>query len=176
VRGCAARQAIPPGARATLASGNPDPRLLPSLAEVLASIDPAHRLYGVAPKLPELAALAADEFGTDDRRPSPAARSTRSSARCRPSCGPATGSVVEDPSWPRIADLVQRASGSWPRPVAGRRPPGLDPEGLARALRGGAAAAVIVTPRRAEPDRGGDRSRARRRAPRGSWTSTPTCW
>jgi DNA-binding transcriptional MocR family regulator len=141
-----ARQAIPAGAR-DLASGNPDPRLLPSLAEALASIDPAHRLYGVAPKLPELAALAADEFGTGDVAVTGGALDAIERA-LQTELRPGDRVVVEDPSWPRIADLVH-ALGLVAEPVAVDAR-GLDPEGLARALRGGARA-VIVTPRGQNP-------------------------
>src|SRR5215475_12017238 len=41
-----------------LASGNPDPALLPPLAPVLARIDTGHKLYGGPAILPRLAGLA----------------------------------------------------------------------------------------------------------------------
>src|SRR5271165_4671534 len=47
---------IPPGAR-DLASGNPDPELLPDIADALGRLTPRRRLYGEEPALPELVEL-----------------------------------------------------------------------------------------------------------------------
>ena len=51
---------LPTGVR-DLASGNPDPQLLPSLAEAFDRVEPRHRLYGGETKLPELASRASAE-------------------------------------------------------------------------------------------------------------------
>jgi DNA-binding transcriptional MocR family regulator len=141
---------LPPGVL-DLASGNPDPDLLPSLAEVFKRLDPAHRLYGVAPKLPELAELAEADFGADGIRADIAVtggaldaieRALQTELRLGDRV------VVEDPSWPRIADLVHALGFIVePVPIDAR---GLDPNGLDAALASGARA-VIATPRGQNP-------------------------
>jgi DNA-binding transcriptional MocR family regulator len=134
-----------------LSSGNPDPRLLPSLADVFARLEPSHRLYGVAAKLPELESFAADDFAADDIRGDIAItggaldaieRALQTELRLGDRV------VVEDPSWPRIADLV-RSLGLTIEPVR-VDDRGLDPDLLDAALRHGARA-VITTPRGQNP-------------------------
>ena len=141
---------LPAGVR-DLTSGNPDPRLLPSLAEVLARVDPTHKLYGIAAKLPELASRAEAEFASDGIHGDVAVtggaldaieRALETELRLGDRV------VVEDPSWPRIADLVH-ALGLAIEPVAVDRS-GLDPDMLDAALRRGARA-VIITPRGQNP-------------------------
>jgi DNA-binding transcriptional MocR family regulator len=141
---------LPPGVR-DLASGNPDPRLLPPLPEFLGRVDPTHRLYGVAAKLPELASYAADAFAADGVRGDVAVtggaldaieRALQTELRLGDRV------VVEDPSWPRIADLVH-ALGLTVEPVRVDAH-GLDPDLLDRAL-GRGARAVIATPRGQNP-------------------------
>jgi DNA-binding transcriptional MocR family regulator len=141
---------LPAGVR-DLASGNPDPRLLPSLAEGLARVEPTHKLYGVAAKLPELAALAAAEFAADAIRGDVAVtggaldaieRALQTELRLGDRV------VVEDPTWPRIPDLVH-ALGLAVEPVRIDRH-GLDPDMLDGVLRRGARA-VIATPRGQNP-------------------------
>jgi DNA-binding transcriptional MocR family regulator len=142
--------ALPAGVR-DLASGNPDPQLLPSLAEVLPRVDPKHRLYGVAAKLPELASLAEAEFASDGIRGDVAVTGGALDAIERALetvLRPGDRVVVEDPSWPRVADLVH-ALGLAHEPVAVDRG-GLDPDLLNAALRRGARA-VITTPRGQNP-------------------------
>jgi DNA-binding transcriptional MocR family regulator len=141
---------LPAGVR-DLARGNPDPALLPPLAAALAKVDPAHKLYGGPTKLPELTALAAAEFAADGIQGELAITCGALDALERAletelRAGDAV--VVEDPSWPRIADLV-RALGLAVEPVALDRH-GLDPGQLERALRAGARA-VIATPRGQNP-------------------------
>src|SRR5262249_43466799 len=134
-----------------LASGNPDPELLPPLAGVFARVDPTHRLYGVAARLPELAALAEAGFAADGVRGDVAVtggaldaieRALQTELRLGDRV------VVEDPTWPRIADLVL-ALGLTIEPVAVDRS-GLDPNLLGAALRRGARA-IIATPRGQNP-------------------------
>src|SRR5712692_10178502 len=55
---------LPPGIR-DLASGNPDPALLPPLAPALARIDTTHKLYGGAAVLPQLAEIAGAGYASD---------------------------------------------------------------------------------------------------------------
>jgi DNA-binding transcriptional MocR family regulator len=141
---------LPAGVR-DLASGNPDPRLLPSLAHALAHVDPAHKLYGVAAKLPELAAHAEAEFASEGVQGDIAVtggaldaieRALETELRLGDRV------VVEDPTWPRIADLVH-ALGLAIEPVRVDLK-GLDPNLLEAALRRGARA-VIITPRGQNP-------------------------
>lgn len=141
---------LPAGVR-DLASGNPDPRLLPPLGDVLARVDPAHRLYGVAAKLPELADQAEAEFVRDGIHGDIAVTGGALDAierMLQTELRPGDRVVVEDPSWPRIADLVH-AVGLAVEPVALDRR-GLDPGQLDAALRSGARA-LIATPRGQNP-------------------------
>ncbi len=55
----------PPEGTVDLASGNPDPALLPDLAAALGSIEPAHRLYGDEPAVEELLELARSDLADD---------------------------------------------------------------------------------------------------------------
>ena len=141
---------LPAGVR-DLTSGNPDPRLLPSLADVLVRVDPTHKLYGVAAKLPELAARAAAEFAADGI-PGDVAITGGALDAIERALGtelrPGDRVVLEDPSWPRIADLVH-ALGLQIESVAVDRN-GLAPDLLEAALRRGARA-VIATPRGQNP-------------------------
>ena len=134
-----------------LASGNPDPALLPALGPALASVDPAHKLYGGPVNLPRLAELAEADFAVDGITGDIAVvggaldgieRVLQTQLRLGDRV------VVEDPTWPRITDLV-RAAGLTPAPVR------IDQQGLVSdkldwALRQGARA-VIVTPRGQNP-------------------------
>ena len=141
---------LPAGVR-NLASGNPDPRLLPPLGEAFARIDAKHRLYGVPAKLPELAARAAADFAADGVRGDVAITGGALDAIERAletELRPGDRVVLEDPCWPRIADLVH-ALGLPLEPVAVDKH-GLDPDALAGALRRGARA-VIATPRGQNP-------------------------
>ena len=141
---------LTPGVR-DLASGNPDPRLLPSLSAAFAHVDPTHRLYGVAAKLERLAELAEADFNADGVHGETAVtggaldaieRALQTELRLGDRV------VVEDPTWPRIPDLVH-ALGLAVEPVPVDRR-GLDPKALDRALRRGARA-LITTPRGQNP-------------------------
>jgi DNA-binding transcriptional MocR family regulator len=141
---------LPAGVR-DLASGNPDPGLLPPLAKALARLDAAHALYGVAATLPELAAMVEAEFSADGVRGEVAVTGGALDAierALQTELRAGDRVVVEDPSWPRIGDLV-RALGLEIEPVAVDRR-GLDPDMLEAALRRGARA-VIATPRGQNP-------------------------
>jgi DNA-binding transcriptional MocR family regulator len=162
---------LPPGVR-DLSSGNPDPRLLPSLAEVFTRVEPTHKLYGVAAKLPELAALAEADFAADRIRGEVAVTGGALDAierALQTELRAGDRVVVEDPSWPRIADLVH-AIGLAVEPVA-VDDRGLDPDALDAALHRGARA-VITTPRGQNPT-GAAVDPARGRALRGVLASYP---
>jgi DNA-binding transcriptional MocR family regulator len=142
--------AIPAGAR-DLARGNPDPKLLPSLEKALARVKPEHKLYGGETKLPALEALAEAEFEADGIHGDVAITGGALDAierALQTELRAGDRVVVEDPSWPRIADLVHALGFALePVPVDDR---GLVPEPLEDALRRGARA-VIVTPRGQNP-------------------------
>lgn len=141
---------IPPGIR-NLASGGPNPAMLPELAKALTGAEPA-RGYGEPYNLPELVEIAAASFRED--------------------CAPA-GSIaivsgaldgierlmqanlragdrvaIEDPGYPPVLDLLA-AMGlrAEPLPVDDYGPL---PDGIRRALDRGVAA-VIITPRAQNP-------------------------
>ena len=151
---------LPEGVR-DLASGNPDPALLPSLTAALARIEPGQVLYGGPAKLPELASLAAAQFADDGVDGDVAVTGGALDAMERAlqtELRVGDRVVLEDPTWPRIADLVHALGLTIePVPVDAR---GLDPARLEVALRRGARA-VIATPRgqnptgaAVDPDRG----------------------
>ena len=141
---------VPPGVR-DLASGNPDPVLLPPLGPALARINPAHKLYGGSAILPQLAEIARAGFAADGVTGDIAVvagaldgieRVLQAELRSGDRVG------VEDPSWPRIGDLVN-AIGLRAEPIAVDQA-GIVPDQLAAALRAGVRA-VIATPRGQNP-------------------------
>ena len=141
---------LPPNVR-DLASGNPDPALLPSLAPALARLDARHKLYGGPNRLAKLVKLAEADFSEDGIEGDIAIvggaldgieRILQTQLR------PGDRVVVEDPSWPRIRDLLA-ALGFEPEPVRVDRH-GLVPDALVAALRR-SARAVIATPRGQNP-------------------------
>jgi DNA-binding transcriptional MocR family regulator len=143
-------RSLPPGVR-DLASGNPDPALLPPLGPALARISSAHKLYGGPAILPQLADIARADFAADGITGDIAVAAGALDgiervlqAELRP--GDRVG--VEDPSWPRIGDLVS-AIGLRAEPIAVDQA-GLLPDRLAAALRAGARA-IIATPRGQNP-------------------------
>ena len=141
---------LPAGAR-DLASGNPDPALLPPLAPALAGVDPAHKLYGGPVKLGRLVSLVRAGFAADGITGDIAVTGGALDGierTLQTQLLPGDRVAVEDPSWPRINDLV-RSLGMRPEPVRiDQRGP--VPEELEVALRHGAKA-VIVTPRGQNP-------------------------
>ena len=141
---------LPPNTR-DLASGNPDPALLPPLAPALARLDPEHKLYGGPAKLARLVELAEADFAADgiDGDVAVAGGALDGIERTlQTQLRPGDRVVVEDPSWPRISDLV-RALALEPAPAEVDER-GLVPAALERALAGGAPA-VIATPRGQNP-------------------------
>jgi DNA-binding transcriptional MocR family regulator len=140
---------LPPNVR-DLASGNPDPSLLPPLAPALARIDAAHTLYGAPAKLPELVDLAQAGFARDDIGGAVAVAGGALDAIERilqTHLRPGDAVAVEDPTWPRVTDLVH-ALGLVVEPVAIDET-GFLPAAFDAALR--RARAVIVTPRGQNP-------------------------
>jgi DNA-binding transcriptional MocR family regulator len=143
--------AVPANVR-NLALGNPDPALLPDLAEAVARLRLTPRLYGAAPNRSDLLRTAARIFEADGI----AARDLAVvggafdgierlfAAHLRPGDRVA----VEDPGYPDVLDLG-RALGLLPRPVR------VDDRGmvaadLARVLKTGVQA-IVLTPRAQNP-------------------------
>lgn len=146
---------VPPGVR-NLSDGNPDPALLPALAEAFAAAaahsDREPMLYGEAAVEPELARLARADLDADGVPDGPVTVTSGAldaiervlAAHLRP--GDAV--AVEDPGWRSVLDLA---------PALGLRtlPVGVDDEGplpddVRGALRSGARA-LIVTDRAQNP-------------------------
>ncbi|MFF8816122.1 aminotransferase class I/II-fold pyridoxal phosphate-dependent enzyme [Streptomyces pactum] len=146
---------VPAGGR-DLATGNPDPALLPPLAEALAAAAAAGRdhpvLYGAPEITPALGRLARDGFDADGVPPGPVAVTSGAldaiervlAAHLRP--GDAV--AVEDPGWGGLLDLVP-ALGLRPVPVA-VDDDGPLPVAVAGALADGARA-LVVTARAQNP-------------------------
>lgn len=153
---------VPAGVR-DLASGNPDPALLPPLGPALARLDPEPVLYGAPARLPQLVELAHERFAADGVQGEIALASGALDAIERvlqAQLRPGDRVAVEDPTWPRVTDLVSAlALQALPVPVDER---GLLPDDLERALDAGVRA-VIVTPRGQNPTGAAvDRGRGRR--------------
>ena len=142
---------VPEGA-IDLASGNPDPTLLPDLPAALSDLHVPLRLYGEPDAVPALIDRARAWFGTDGISAEHLAVVSGAldgiervlSVRLRPGDRVA----VEDPAYASVLDLV-RALGLVPVPVA-IDIDGLLPDALDRAL-GSGVAAVVVTPRAQNP-------------------------
>lgn len=135
-----------------LATGNPDPDLLPPVGGALGSLAGAPHLYGEPPLHPRLAAFAAGEFAADGID---AAHLTLASGGLdamdrlfREHLRPGDRIAVEDPSVPALLDLIG-ASGLQPLPVS-MDDEGLLPDSLAQAI-GRGARSVIVTARAQNP-------------------------
>lgn len=143
--------AVPAGT-VDLATGNPDPALLPSLDTALRAIRSEARVYGDEPQLRALVAFAMREFdgdGVPSRAVTVVSGALDAVERVfREHLRPGDRVGLEDPSFPGLIDLVM-ASGLIPVPF------GLDDEGpvpqeLEGALRR-RCRAVVVTPRAQNP-------------------------
>jgi DNA-binding transcriptional MocR family regulator len=142
---------VPAGAR-DLASGNPDPELLPDLRTALRRVEPPRQLYGGDPADPLLlerveADLEADGIEVGE----PVVVSGALDGIERALAGrlrPGDAIAVEDPGFAGLLHLL-RANGYALRPVAidGR---GMTPGALAQALDAGVAA-VVLNPRGQNP-------------------------
>jgi DNA-binding transcriptional MocR family regulator len=142
---------VPPGAR-NLSLGNPDPQLLPDLAQALARTELPVRLYGEPAAVPELTELAREQLSADaipgdslcivsgalDGIERVIEAHLRSGDRV----------AVENPGYAALFDLL-RARGLVLEPVAIDEL-GVRPEDLRAALRRGARAAIL-TPRGQNP-------------------------
>lgn len=135
-----------------LATGNPDPDLLPALAPALASLSVGPHLYGEASLNGRLVTFAAGEFTADDV---PGDHVTVVSGALdgierlfREHLRPGDRVGVEDPSVPAVLDLIG-ASGFHAVPIQtdreGPRPDSLS-EAIARGVR-----SVVITPRAQNP-------------------------
>lgn len=143
--------AVPGGAR-DLASGNPDPRLLPDIAPFLAAAARPLHMYDDPANLADLVDLARVGFAADGIPADSIAvvggaldgieRSLMAHVL------PGDAVAMEDPGYPPVHDLLL-ALGLRPEPVPVDER-GMDPDALAGALRRGARAAVIV-PRAQNP-------------------------
>jgi len=143
--------AVPAGMR-DLASGSPDPRLLPPLAPALHPLAAPQRLYGEEPVLGELAAVAGPAFAADGvpaRRLCVVNGALDGIERVLAAhLSPGDAVAVEDPGWPGVHD-VARMLGLRLVPVAVDRR-GMLPAALAAAQQAGARA-VVHTPRGHNP-------------------------
>jgi DNA-binding transcriptional MocR family regulator len=149
--GALRRPSVPIGAR-DLASGNPDPELLPDPTPFMRRLERPTQLYGGEPMVPELRTLAQTEFaaagiGSDEITVTSGAldgieRALQANTR------PGDLVAVEDPGFAGLFDLL-RALGLALRPVPidGK---GMLPGGLAAALSEGASA-VVLNPRGQNP-------------------------
>jgi DNA-binding transcriptional MocR family regulator len=151
VGGALQRPTIPPGTR-DLASGNPDPALLPDPTPFLRRLDRPTQLYGGDPVVPELLEPAAAEFaaagiGSDAIAVTSGALDGIERA-LQAELKPGDLVAVEDPGFAGLFDLL-RALGLALRPVAidGK---GMLPGELAAALEEGAEA-VVLNPRGQNP-------------------------
>jgi len=146
-----ARPRVPAGA-VDLATGNPDPDLLPALDQALRAVDPAPRLYDGPSMLPALATFAAGEFAADGI---PASSLTITGGGLdaiervlREHLRAGDRVAVEDPSFPGVLDLIA-GNGFVPVPFA-VDDEGPLPDSFAAAVSGRVRAAVI-TPRAQNP-------------------------
>jgi DNA-binding transcriptional MocR family regulator len=161
VAGAWLESVIPAGTR-DLASGNPDPALLPNLKPFLRRMEPPHQLYGGDPVDPELLRLAEAEFAeagigaADIAVVSGALDGIERALQGHLRSGDVV--AVEDPGYAGLFDLL-RALGLALRPVPVDEK-GMIPAALGEAL-GEGATAVVVNPRGQNPTGASlDRTRA----------------
>lgn len=141
---------IPTGA-VDLASGNPDPALLPSLSPALARIEPSGLLYGdhaIDPHLRSHAQAALSASGVPTAHIAVVGGALDGVERVLAAhLKPGDRVLVEDPCYHSLLDLV-RAMGLVPQPVP-LDAEGLLPGALDRALT--QARALVLTPRAQNP-------------------------
>jgi len=149
--GALLRAGIPAGVR-DLASGNPDPELLPDATPFLRRMEAPRQLYGDAPVEPRLLELARAELGGAGIETSSVAVVSGALDGIERALGarlrPGDPVAVEDPGFAGLFDLL-RAMGLALRPVAIDER-GMLPGELAAALAEGVAA-VVVNPRGQNP-------------------------
>lgn len=149
--GALQRPSVPAGAR-DLASGNPDPALLPDATPFLRRLKPPTQLYGDEPAVPELLRLAETEFGAtgiDSKALAITSGALDGIERAlQANTKPGDLVAVEDPGFAGLFDLL-RALGLALRPVP-IDDRGMAPDALAGALAEGAAA-VVLNPRGQNP-------------------------
>ncbi|HVQ16823.1 MAG TPA: aminotransferase class I/II-fold pyridoxal phosphate-dependent enzyme [Vicinamibacterales bacterium] len=108
-------------AHVDLATGNPDPSLLPLLGPALRSIDPDTRLYGGPLDSSALVAFAAGEFAADGIAEGPVAVTSGSldaiERLLREHARAGDAIAVEDPTFPALLDLLS-SLGLVPAPFA----------------------------------------------------------
>jgi DNA-binding transcriptional MocR family regulator len=130
-----------------LATGSPDPALLPSLTAALRTVGEDHHLYGGPADLPALAAFAAGEFAADGIPSGPICvtsggldaieRVVREHTRAGDRV------AVEDPTFPALLDLLA-SLGLTPVPCTVDEE-GPRPDSFARALGQGVRVAIVTT-------------------------------
>ncbi|MDG4767077.1 aminotransferase class I/II-fold pyridoxal phosphate-dependent enzyme [Solwaraspora sp. WMMD406] len=162
-----------------LATGEPDPRLLPSIPTHLASL--AHTLdadgytpgYADAGPLPALTELARERFAATGLLPAPVTVTSGAldgiERLLRGQLRPGDRVAVEDPGWANLLDLVAALGlTAVPMPVDDHGP---TESGLRRALAAGARAVVVTT--RAQNPTGAAVSAPRADALRGLLRASP---
>jgi DNA-binding transcriptional MocR family regulator len=143
--------AVPAGVR-DLSRGNPDPELLPDLGAALAGLAPPARLYGEAPAIPELLALARAQL-RDDGIPAEALCVVSGALDgiervLQAHMRPGDRVAVENPGYAELFHTLRaRGLRLEPVPVDDQ---GMLPRALAGALSAGAGA-VVLTPRGQNP-------------------------
>jgi DNA-binding transcriptional MocR family regulator len=142
---------VPAGVR-DLLTGNPDPALLPDLGPALAALPHEPVLYGAAGSDPELLELAATRLEADgvsaEHLTVVGGALDGVQLALMAHLRPGDRIAVEDPCYPGIIDLAAALGlAVVPMAIDDRGP---TPEGLARALRAGAAACSL-TPRAQNP-------------------------
>jgi len=151
VGGALQRPTIPAGVR-DLASGNPDPTVLPDPTPFLRRLERPTQLYGGDPAVPELLELAKAEFAAVAIESDAVAVTSGAldgiERALQAQLKPGDLVAVEDPGFAGLFDLL-RALGLALRPVA-IDSKGMLPGELAAALAEGAAA-VVLNPRGQNP-------------------------
>ena len=135
-----------------LASGNPDPALLPPFGSALSQLSSSARLYGEPPVNSRLATFAAGEFAADEVNANHLAVTSGTldgiERLLREHLRPGDRIAVEDPSAAAILDLIGGSGfNAIPLEIDAEGP---RPDSLSAALTGGARC-VVMTPRAQNP-------------------------